>query len=69
MSIGQTGLIAATRGILGAGIGLLLAGKLSDDKRKKLGVPLLVVGVLTTIPIAISVATKLRDANLPVRAE
>lgn len=69
MSIGQTGLIAATRGILGAGIGLLLAGKMNDDKRKKLGVPLLVIGLLTTIPIAISVATKLRDANLPVRTD
>lgn len=48
-------LIAATRGMLGAGIGLLLAGKLSDDQRRAVGTTLVLVGAVTTIPLALRV--------------
>lgn len=48
-------LIAATRGMLGAGIGLLLAGKLSDDQRRAVGATLVLVGAVTTIPLALRV--------------
>jgi hypothetical protein len=48
-------LIAATRGMLGAGIGLLAAGKLSDDQRRAIGRTLVLVGAVTTIPIALRV--------------
>ena len=48
----ELGLIAATRGMLGAGIGLLLARKLSDDRRKGVGWTLVAIGALTTIPLA-----------------
>jgi len=51
----QLGLIAATRGMLGAGIGLLLADKLAPEARKAAGVTLLAVGILTTIPLAMQV--------------
>ena len=51
----ELGLVAGTRGLLGAGIGLLLADKLSDDRRKGIGWTLVAVGVLTTIPLAIMV--------------
>ena len=47
----ELGLIAATRGMLGAGIGLLLAHKLSDDRRKGVGWTLVAIGALTTIPL------------------
>ena len=47
--------IAATRGMLGAGIGLLLAGKLSDGKRQIVGRTLLTVGIASTIPLAMKV--------------
>ena len=49
----ELGLIAGTRGMLGAGIGLLLAGKLSPEQRKAAGWAPVAVGVLTTIPLAI----------------
>jgi hypothetical protein len=48
----ELGLIAATRGVLGTGIGLLLAGKLREDRRKRVGWTLVAIGALTTIPLA-----------------
>jgi len=48
----ELGLVAATRGMLGAGIGLLLARKLSDNRRKGVGWTLVAIGALTTIPLA-----------------
>ena len=45
-------LIAATRGAIGVGAGLLLANQLSSGKRKAIGLPLLMGGALSTIPIA-----------------
>ena len=58
--------VVATRGALGAGVGLLLAGKLSDQQRKILGLALVVIGGVTTIPAAMAVSRSLRsrrDAN------
>ena len=48
-------LLAATRGMLGAGIGLLMAGKLSDEQRRAIGRTLVFVGAVTTIPLAMRV--------------
>jgi hypothetical protein len=48
-------LIAVTRGMLGAGIGLLAAGRLSDDQRRIVGRVLLTIGAMTTIPLAFHV--------------
>jgi len=45
-------LLAGTRGALGAGVGLLLSDKLSEEQRKNFGWTLVAVGVLTTIPLA-----------------
>lgn len=45
------GLIAGTRGMLGAGIGLLLADRLTPEKRRAMGWTLLVVGVLSSGPL------------------
>ena len=44
-------LVAATRGMLGAGIGLLLANRLGNH-RVRIGRILLAVGALSTIPLA-----------------
>jgi hypothetical protein len=51
-------LIAGTRVALGAGLGLLIAGKLSSDTRKGAGWALLAVGALTSIPLAVGVVRK-----------
>jgi len=48
-------MIAATRGMMGAGIGLLAAGKMTDEQRVAVGRTLLFVGALTTIPLAMRV--------------
>jgi hypothetical protein len=46
--------VAATRGMLGMGAGLLLAPKVGD-KRRAVGLALLGIGVASTIPIALRV--------------
>jgi len=48
----ELGFIAATRAVLGAGIGLLLADKLGRASRHRVGLTLLAVGILTTVPVA-----------------
>ena len=48
----ELALLAGTRGALGAGVGLLLSDRLSEEQRKSIGWTLVAVGVLTTIPLA-----------------
>ena len=62
LPIPELGAIAATRGMLGAGIGLLLAGRLSNERRKRIGTILLAIGGLSTIPLAIDVLVRRRKA-------
>jgi hypothetical protein len=47
--------IAGTRAALGAGIGLLLADRLTDEHRRTLGWTLFMLGVLSTVPLAADV--------------
>ena len=47
--------IAATRGLLGAGIGLLASGKLSKKKRREMGMTLAAIGAVATIPALFAV--------------
>jgi len=44
--------IIATRAMLGAGIALFLADRLTTERRKAVGATLAVVGFITTIPAA-----------------
>ena len=44
------GFIVGTRAALGAGLGLLLAPLLGDERRRTLGLTLVTVGAATTIP-------------------
>jgi hypothetical protein len=44
-------LLAATRGMLGAGIGLLVAGRLGS-RRVPIGRVLVAIGAISTIPLA-----------------
>ena len=63
LSLPQIAMIAGTRAMAGAGLGLLLADRLSDRPRKAVGWTLLVVGALSTVPLAIEVlgATRSND--------
>jgi hypothetical protein len=56
----ELALLAGTRGMLGAGIGLLLADKLSEDQRRGIGWALVAIGALTTIPLAMMVLSRSR---------
>ena len=57
----ELGLVVGTRALLGAGIGLLIAGRLSDSRRRDIGWTLVAVGVLTTLPLAWMVLDRRRD--------
>ena len=58
MTIPELMLIGGTRVALGLGIGLLIRDKLNKDQRKAAGLALLIVGAVTTIPLAIEVLSK-----------
>ena len=49
------GAIAATRALLGAGIGLLAAPRLPRRRRRIVGLALVGIGVASTLPIALKV--------------
>ena len=55
LTLPKLALIAGTRGALGAGLALLLGGKLKPSHKKALGWTLFVVGAVSTIPLAIDV--------------
>ena len=56
----QIALIGATRGLLGAGAGLLLADRFARKKRRTIGWTLLAFGAISTIPLLIDVLRKRR---------
>jgi hypothetical protein len=64
VTVPEVAIVAATRGVAGAGIGLLVADFLRRDTRRTLGWTLLAIGALTTIPIAMALFGK-REASVP----
>jgi hypothetical protein len=58
LTIPEILLIGGTRAALGAGLGLLIADKLSPDARRGAGWALLAVGALSTIPLVLDVLGK-----------
>jgi hypothetical protein len=67
LTIADIILIAGTRVVLGAGIGLLASTRLNNDQRKAAGLCLALVGGLTTIPIALGVIGKQRGSHAEFR--
>jgi hypothetical protein len=59
------GFVVGTRAALGVGLGLLLAEKLSPERRRAVGITLLGLGVATTIPAVRFVSGQLRGAQAP----
>ena len=68
LTIPEIILIAGTRVALGAGIGLLISTRLNEDQRKAAGLALVLIGGLTTIPLAIGVIGKKSLADADIRA-
>jgi hypothetical protein len=70
ISLPRLAAIAATRGMLGIGIGLLLSERLGSKARCYAGYALAAVGALSTIPLAIGVVKRVKKTKLnghPVR--
>jgi hypothetical protein len=55
LTVPEIALIAVTRGAIGFGAGLLLAGKFKREQRNMLGWTLFVMGLASTIPIAMRI--------------
>jgi hypothetical protein len=58
LSLPEIALLAGTRAALGGGVGLLLGDRLKPEQRQAVGWTLLLVGLLTTIPLALDVLGK-----------
>jgi hypothetical protein len=56
-------MIAVTRGMLGVGLGLLIASRLGKKQRVAVGSTLAAIGALSTIPLAIKVYRAARGAQ------
>jgi hypothetical protein len=63
LTLPEIGLIAATRGMLGAGVALLLGDQLPQSARKPVGWTLLSLGVLSTVPLALTVFGRSRHCD------
>jgi len=64
----ELGLLARTRGLLGAGIGILVADRLSDTRRKDTGWILLAIGVPGISGIGAVGAARLLNRYGPIEA-
>jgi len=65
LSLPELALIAGTRAMAGAGLGLLLGHRLPDGPRKAVGWTLLTVGALSTIPLAMHVLGACEPSDRP----
>jgi len=63
ISLPELVLVAATRGAIGVGVGLLISNAISRKKRKAIGLPLFVGGLLSTIPIAMRIFGQNKTEN------
>lgn len=65
LTLADIGLIAGTRGMLGAGLGLLFSAKLNSERRRAVGWTLVAVGALTTVPLLLNVLAKRQKLTAP----
>ena len=62
LNVPTLGFVVATRAALGVGIGLLLASRLPEDRRRTIGMSLVALGATSTIPAVIALRRGLRNA-------
>ena len=60
LTMPEIALIAGTRGVLGVGLALLLADRLTEDQRKAAGWAMFLIGAISTIPLVLDVFCKRR---------
>ena len=54
LNLPTLGFVVMTRALLGVGIGLLAAERMSPEQRRAVGLTLVVVGAATTIPAVLA---------------
>lgn len=65
LGLPELAMVVGTRAMAGAGIGVLLSDKMKPEQRRAVGWTLVLIGALTTIPLAIRVFSNRRDEALP----
>jgi hypothetical protein len=60
IAVPEIALIAVTRVILGIGVGLLLSSALKKRARRAAGLSLFMVGVISTVPLAMHLRDELK---------
>ena len=63
VTLPELALIGGTRGMLGVGIGLLLAERLGSHRRHTVGWTLFVIGAVSTIPLAMRLLMRRRNST------
>jgi hypothetical protein len=58
------GFVVATRAMIGAGIGMLVAERLPADRRRTVALALITTGALSTMPALMAVFRETRQAQL-----
>jgi len=58
LTIPEIALIGGTRGLLGAGLALLLGNRMNEEQRKAVGWALFLIGAISTIPLVLNVLQK-----------
>ena len=72
LALPELALLVGTRAALGVGVGLLMADCLPGSQRKAVGWTLLLVGAITTVPLAFEVLGKVHTSTpvgLPTGAD
>jgi hypothetical protein len=63
LPVPEIGILAVTRAMLGAGVGLMVAEKLSERQRRVIGRTLFLIGVLSTIPLVKDIARRMHTTS------
>jgi hypothetical protein len=56
----EVGALAATRAALGLGVGLLVAERIPPVTRQRVGIALVAVGVVSTVPLVVELLRRRR---------
>ena len=62
LPVPEIGILAVTRAMLGAGVGLMVAEKLSERQRRVIGRTLFLIGLLSTIPLVKDIARRMHTS-------
>ena len=62
LPVPEIGILAVTRAMLGAGVGLMVAEKLSERQRKVIGRTLFLIGALSTIPLVKDITRRMHTS-------